>query len=144
MPGVGLGVMIMNDKEEVLLILRNADPKLADSDMRLEGTWTYPAGKIKKNETLTLAAKRKVKEEVNLDIDDIKVISVADDINEYAHFVTIGLIATNWKGIISLGDTKEHTNYHFFDLDDLPINLCEPSKKIIRNYRKNKIYEGDE
>ena len=28
-------------------------------------------------------------------------------------------------------------------LDDLPKNLCEPSKKIIKNYKENKIYEGE-
>ena len=66
MPGVGLGVMILNDEDKVLLILINSDVTLADSDMRLEGTWTLPAGKVKYKESLFSAAKRKVKEEVNL------------------------------------------------------------------------------
>lgn len=64
MPGVGLGVIILNDENKVLLILRNDDAKLADSDMRLEGTWTLPSGKIKTNETIFEAAKRKVFQEV--------------------------------------------------------------------------------
>lgn len=140
MPGVGLGVMILNDEDKVLLILRNSDATLADSDMRLEGTWTLPAGKVKYKESLFSAAKRKVKEEVNLDIDNIKVISIADDINEYSHFLTIGLLAGNYKGNIDLGSTMEHVDYKFYDLDNLPVNLCEPSKKIINNYKSGKIY----
>ncbi len=143
MHGVGIGIMILNDKGEVLLILRNSDPKLANSIMRLEGSWTLPAGVVHNNETLYSAAKRKAKQEVNLQIDGIKVISVADDINTYAHFLTIGVIADSYNGEINLGDTKEHVDYKFFDLDNLPSNLCEPSKKIIKNYRNNRIYEGE-
>ncbi|MCI5732628.1 MAG: NUDIX domain-containing protein [Tenericutes bacterium] len=143
MPGVGLGVMVLDIYGRVLLILRNSDASLAKSDMHLEGTWTLPAGKINYGESLITAAKRKVKEEVNLQIDGIKVISVADDINTYAHFLTVGVIADSYSGEINLGNTKEHVDYKFFDLDNMPSNLCEPSKKIIKNYRNNRIYEGE-
>lgn len=141
MPGVGLGVMILNNESKVLLILRNSDAKIADSDMRLEGTWTLPAGKVKYGEKLTDAAIRKVKQEVGLDIVNPRIISISDDINEYAHFVTIGLIAESYSGNINLGDTKEHVKYKFFDMDNMPSNLCEPSKKIVKNYKDNKIYQ---
>ncbi len=143
MPGVGIGIMILDDQGKVLLILRNDDPIKADSDMRLEGTWTLPAGKVKHGETIIDAAKRKVKEEVNLEINGIKVISISDDINPYAHFLTIGLLSDRFSGVIDLGDTLEHVDYKFCDLNNLPRNLCEPSKKIIRNYKNNKIYEGE-
>ena len=142
MPGVGIGVMVINDEGKVLLILRNSDPKLADSDMHLEGTWTLPAGKVIYKETIIEAAKRKVKEETNLDVENLSVISVNDDINIYAHFLTIGLMSDKFSGAIDLGDTKEHVDYNFYDLDNLPENLCEPSKTIIKNYRENKIYQG--
>lgn len=143
-PKVGLGIIILDKTGKVLLILRNSDAKKADSEMRLEGTWTLPAGKMKYGETLFEAAKRKVKEETNLYVSNLKVISVADDINEFAHYVTIGLVADKYEGIISLGNTEEHVDYKFFDMDNMPNNLCEPSKKIITNYRQNKIYNGKE
>lgn len=142
MPGVGVGVMVINDEGKVLLILRNSDSKLANSDMHLEGTWTLPAGKVRYKETIIEAAKRKVKEETNLDVENLSVISVNDDINIYAHFLTIGLLNDKFSGVIDLGDTKEHVDYNFYDLDNLPENLCEPSKAIIKNYRENKIYQG--
>lgn len=143
MPGVGLGVIIFNDYDEILLILRNEDPNKALSDMRLEGTWTLPAGKVKKNETIIDAAKRKVKEETNLLVDNLEIVSIADDINEYAHFVTIGLVARMCDGNIDLGNTEEHINYKYFDLNNLPDNLCDPSLKIINNYKENIIYRGE-
>lgn len=143
MPGVGLGVIILNNENKVLLILRNDDACLADSDMRLEGTWTLPAGKIKTNETIFEAAIRKVFQEVNLEISDLEIVSIADDINEYAHFVTLGILAHNYKGEVSLGDTQEHVAYDYFDLDELPENLCDPSKKILNNYLTKRLYKEE-
>lgn len=140
MPGVGVGVIILNEKNQVLLILRNDDPNKALSDMRLEGTWTLPAGKVKTGETLFDAAIRKAKQEVNLDISDLEIVSIADDINEFAHFVTVGILARMYEGTINLGNTEEHVDYGFFDFDDLPDNLCLPSQKIIDNYLNNTIY----
>ena len=140
MPGVGLGVIILNENNQVLLILRNDDPDKALSDMRLEGTWTLPAGKVKNGEKLFEAATRKAKQEVNLDISDLEIVSIADDINEFAHFVTIGILARMYKGNIDLGKTEEHVDYGFFDLDILPENLCLPSQKIIDNYLNKTIY----
>lgn len=141
MPGVGVGIIILNELKQVLLILRNSDASKALSDMRLEGTWTLPAGKVKNGETLIEAAKRKAQSEVNLDVHDLEVVSINDDINEYAHFLTVGLLARMSSGKISLGDTEEHVDYGYFDLDNLPDNLCEPSKVILKNYKNKTIYE---
>ena len=51
-------------------------------------------------------------------------------------------MSDKFSGVIDLGNTKEHVDYNFYDLDNLPKNLCEPSKAIIKNYRENKIYQG--
>lgn len=140
--GIGIGVIIINDKNEVLLLLRNSEAKLADSDMHLEGTYTLPSGKVMLDETLVNAAIRKVKDETNLDIlkSDLKLISVADDVNNYAHYVTIGFIISKYEGNFKLKNAKEFTNFGWFNLNNLPDNLCEPSKKIIENYLNNEIY----
>lgn len=140
-PKVGLGIIILNELKEVLLILRNSDCKKADSEMRLEGTWTLPAGKVKYGETLFEAAKRKAKEEVNLEIDDLEIISLADDINEYAHYLTVGIISNKISGNIDLGNTEEHIDYNYFNINELPKNLCEPTKKIINNYLMKRLYK---
>lgn len=144
MPGVGVGVILLNEKKEVLLLLRNSDKDIADSDMRLEGTWTLPSGKVWENETIQSAAIRKVKEETNLDITNIEVVSIADDINEYAHFVTIGLLAKQLMGKIELQSSGEHVSYSYFNLENLPDNTCLPTIKIINNYLDKVIYRNEE
>lgn len=64
MPWVELGIIILNENNELLLLLRNSDKNKADSDMRLEGTWTLPSGKIKINETIFEAAKKNWKKKL--------------------------------------------------------------------------------
>lgn len=140
--GLGVGIIVLNENNELLLLLRNEDRFLADSDMRLEGTYTLPSGKVKFGETFEEAGKRKLKEETGLDvnIEDLEVISLSSDINEYAHYATIGLIANNYSGNFKLKESKEFTNYGWYKLDNLPNNLCLPSKTIINNYLSKKIY----
>lgn len=142
MPGVGIGVMIFNKEGKVLLILRNDDAKKADSLMRLEGTWTFPAGKVKYGETIFDAAIRKVKQEANLEIENPKIVSISDDINSFAHFVTFGLMVKDYERNISLGNSEEHVDYDFFDINELPENLCMPSRNIVNNYKNNILYKG--
>ena len=143
--GVGVGVIVLNNEGKVLLILRNSDREKADSDMRLEGTYTLPSGKVLYNEKLKNAGKRKLKDEVFLDVsvNDLDIISISNDINEYAHYVTIGMIANKYSGEVKL-KKDEFVSYDWFDLDKLPINLCEPSKRIINNYLEKKIYSDEE
>ena len=144
--GVGIGILIFNSYKEILLLLRNSDPKKADINMRLEGTYTLPSGNINYNESFEDAAIRKTKEESNLDIkkEDLNLISISDDKNEYAHYVTIGMIANKYSGEVMLKDSEEFVSYDWFDIDNLPSDLCEPSRKIIKNYLNNRIYNKEE
>lgn len=144
-PGVGVGIIILNQENEVLLLLRNSNASMADSDMRLEGTYTLPSGKVNFGETFEEACIRKVKEESNLDIEssNLKLISIANDLNEYAHFATLGFIASHYKGNFKLKDSGEFVNYGWFKMNDLPANTCLPTLKIINNYLNNRIYSKD-
>lgn len=141
--GIGVGIILLNSNNEVLLLLRNNDAILADSDMRLEGTYTLPCGKVKFGESFEEAAIRKTKEESNFDVSNVKVISLSNDINEYAHYATIGLIAKEYSGNFKLKDSLEFTDYGWFSLHNLPTNICLPSLKIINNYLNNTIYSDN-
>ncbi len=142
--GIGIGTIILNNKNEVLLLLRNSDEKIADSDMHYEGQYTLPAGKVHFGESFENAAVRKVKEETNLVIESPQIICLLNDYNEYAHYATIGLIAKSYSGEVDLGKTGEHVSYVWTSLEDLPDNLCESSKKIIERYNEGIWYKKEE
>ena len=59
-PGVGVGVMVLRDNK-ILLGLKNPDKVKVSTELRGEGTWTMPDGKVEFMETLVDAAKRELK-----------------------------------------------------------------------------------
>ncbi|MBX4211055.1 NUDIX domain-containing protein [Candidatus Parcubacteria bacterium] len=95
--GAGFGVIVLNG-DQILLGKRHEDPDKADSSFRSAGEWTIPGGKLEWGETFEEGAIREAKEETDLDIKNPKVISVHNNRNEHAHFVTIGLIAESFSG----------------------------------------------
>ena len=140
--GIGVGIIIKNEEDKILMLLRNDDAKKADSDMRLEGTWTLPSGKVKFGETIEEAGIRKTKQECNLDVSKIKVICVQNDVNKYAQFATFGLIAEEYSGTIKLPKTDEIVKYDWFAVNDMPENTCIPTRRIIEKYLSKKFYNG--
>lgn len=140
--GIGVGIIIKNKENKILMLLRNDDAKKADSDMRLEGTWTLPSGKVKFGETIEEAGIRKTKQECNLDVSKIKVICVQNDINKYAQYATFGLIAEEYSGDIKLPKTDELIKYDWFAINDLPGNTCLPTKRILEKYLNKIFYNG--
>ncbi len=139
--GIGFGVMILKDNK-ILLGQRHFDKEKADSLMNGEGTWTMPGGKLDFGESFEQGGKREVKEETDIDIqlEDLKVISLNNDIVPMAHFVTIGLLCENFVGEAKVMEPDEITKWEWFDLNNLPTPLFKPSQKVIENYKRGEIY----
>ena len=70
-PKVGIGVMIKNDKNEILLGLRQGSHG--------SGEWAFPGGHLEFGEIIFQTAKREVKEETGLEVDEFELISVSDE-----------------------------------------------------------------
>lgn len=137
--GVGFGVMMMKEGK-VLLGKRHSDPDKADSELHGEGTWTMPGGKLEFGESFEDGAKREAFEETGIKLDEVRVICVNNDKNEYAHFVTIGLFSDKFSGEAKVMEPDEIVEWQWFDLDNLPTPLFPPSLKIIDNYKKKLFY----
>ncbi len=141
-PGVGVGVMILQNRK-VLLGRRHDDPQKADSQLHGEGTWTMPGGKLDFQESLRGAAEREVFEEIGLKIDKNKLqfISLSNDSVKDAHFVTIGfLYGEPLTAEPKVMEPDEIVEWQWFDLDDLPKNIFFPSKKILNNFINKELF----
>lgn len=138
----GCGVMVFNDENKLLLGLRNSDEKKADSELHEEGTWTMPGGNIEYGETFEEAGIREAKEETGIDVKDLEVICVQTDKNEYAHYISVGMVAHSFEGTPKAMEPDEIIKWEWFSLDNLPQNIFTPSKKTIECYLNNKFYMG--
>lgn len=133
---VGIGIMI-RDGNKVLLGHRIKDRKDTGGIMEPD-TWSFPGGKQEYNETIIECAKREVKEETNLDIDNLEVYSVSDDVQIDRHFITIQVIANSFSGELKVVEPTKEDEWKWFELDNLPNNIYSPTKKFIDKY-KNKM-----
>ncbi len=139
--GAGCGVIIIKD-QKILLGLRNSDPLLADSELHEEGTWTMPGGNIEYGESFEEAGIRECKEETNLDVDSLEVFCVQTDLNQYNHYISVGMIAHEVKGEVKVMEPDEIVEWRWFDLDKLPDNIFSASKKTIECFKEGVFYKG--
>lgn len=135
-PRVGIGVMIQNEKGEVLLGLRRGSHG--------EGEWSFPGGHQDFSERMEETAKREVKEETGLDVDKFKLISVADEMryieSDNKHYVNIGFKAKHSGGEAKIIEPDKWKEWKWVGLDNLPDNLFEGTELVINNFKKGTIY----
>ena len=129
---VGFGIMLLKDNK-VLLGHRVTNGKDTGGIYEPD-SWCLPGGKQEYDETIFEGAKREVKEETNLDIDDLVVFNAMDDIQPNKHFVTIQIIAREYSGELKVMEPNKQDEWKWFDLDNLPDNVYSPSKKFIDAY----------
>lgn len=91
-PKVGIGVIIYNDKNEILFIKRKGKHG--------HGEWSFPGGKLDFGESFEDCARREVLEEVGIEISDPKYVNITNDLfpDHDLHFITIFMEANYVSG----------------------------------------------
>lgn len=129
-PIITVGGIIFDDQNNALLIRTD----------KWSGKWGIPGGKIKYNESMIDAFTREIKEETNLDIENIELVLIQDCIQHPEfylprHFVLINYIAkAKHKNVII---NYESIEYKWISLiDALKLNLNEPTRTLIQKVLK--------
>ena len=135
-PIVTVGGLILNKKNEVLLIKTN----------KWSGLYGTPGGKVDYGESLISALKREIKEETNLSIKDIQFVLYQDCIEhpefyKPRHFLLMNFIARINPGEVILNYESEKFRWEKIE-DALKLPLNEPTKNLILelNDRKKDYY----
>lgn len=139
---VGVGVVIVKDNK--ILLGHRVNNAKDTGGIYEPDSYTCPGGKQEYKETIYDCAKRETKEETNLDIDNLTIISAQDDISDDRHYITITVLASSFSGELEVMEKDKIDEWKWFSLDELPSNLYSPSKKSIEAYlKKGKIdYEN--
>lgn len=123
-PQVGTGMVLTRD-DKVLLMKRKGPHG--------QGTWSTPGGHLDFGETLEGCAAREAKEEVGVEVIDIKFRAVTNDIFERTeqHYITV------WFQGKSVGEPfiaaeREVEEIGWFAWDALPQPLFLPLENLVK------------
>ena len=119
-PLVGVGVVIINEKKQVVLVKRGNEPK--------KGLWAIPGGSVELGEQVSEAAIREVNEECNIDIELKDFLGVVDlilkdkDGKVQYHYILIDYLAKYTSGFLKAQtDVSEAEWYYQHQLEKLDI-----------------------
>lgn len=118
-PRLGVGAVILNDKNEILLVLRNREPE--------KDTWSIPGGKVDPYEPMETCVIREIKEEVNLDVEVKALLCTAETIRPERgeHWVSViyevAVVSGEARNLEADGAIAD---MRWFALDELPSNLA--------------------
>lgn len=128
--GVGCGAFIINDKDELLLQLRNKAPE--------REYWSIPGGKVELFETFEKAVKREVKEETGVDVEVIRLLGICDHIikNEEKHWVSPSFLCKMVMGEPRIMEPTKHLDMKWFSLDELPEKITITTQDAVKHYKK--------
>ncbi|MFC1598746.1 NUDIX hydrolase [Patescibacteria group bacterium] len=136
-PRVGIGVMIQNDQDHVLLGQRKGSHGA--------GEWCFPGGHLEFGETVFETAKRETMEETGLEVNKFELISVADEMryieSDDKHYLNVGVKAVYNGGEPKIMEKDKCLGWKWFDLDKLPEPMFEGTHWIIRNFKAQRIYK---
>ncbi len=131
---VGCGVLIENEKGEVLL------QKRSDT-----GEWCVPGGALEPGETYIEAATRELSEEVGIKVSDLKLFGLYSGEDREIHYpngdvvysLSVIFITKSFTGEISDSDS-EVLEHRFFDKNNIPRDLFIPDARPILDWAKGK------
>lgn len=139
-PILGVGVMILDQAEQVLLGLRIKTGE--------EASWCFPGGKIEAGETFEQAAVRETLEEtgLKLEIQNMKPFTALIDQSSTIVNTTIGLsfkLQNNKiKEQIVVTEPDIFERWEWFSLSNLPTHLFPASEAMLNVWKQEQLHES--
>ncbi|MBT3817360.1 MAG: NUDIX domain-containing protein [Candidatus Magasanikbacteria bacterium] len=133
--GVGCGALILNDKEEILLLKRGKASK------NQVGVWSKIGGSVEFGDTVEETLLKEAKEEIDCDIELLQFINYADHLlpEEKQHWVSFNYLAKIISGTPKIMEPEKCSDMQWFHIDDLPENACHYAViKPVELYKKMK------
>ena len=129
-------VYLVSIKDNKILLLRRFNTGFMD------GFYSFPAGHVEENETLTQAMVREAKEEIGVDIkrEDLRLVHVMHRKEPNEERINFFFQAEKYQGEPKIMEPHKCDDLSWFDLDNLPENVIPYIKEAIKNILERKIY----
>lgn len=106
-----------------------------------ENQYAWPGGHMEYMESFEDAAKREVREETGMKIDNVRFLRLYN-LKEYApkHYVDIGLIADWVSGEAKVMEPDKCEGWSWYDMDNLPSPVFATIPSYIEAYRTGRNF----
>lgn len=122
-PKIGIGILIRNNDKFLLLKRKNVHGN---------GTWAPPGGHLELGESVIECAKRETLEEVNVVIENVKIVTITEDIFDVErHYITIW-VAADYTGTIKNNEPEKCDAVEWFSEYEFPNELFLSFKNLLR------------
>lgn len=129
--GVGVGGVLLNENQEILLLLRNTNPE--------KGYWSIPGGRVEFGEYLEDAIIREFKEETGLQCYIRSLLGITNHIVQNSHWVSpCFLLETRSLSELYNMEPDKHAEIRWFNISQLPDNITLTTKNAVKWINKYK------
>ena len=126
----GVGLLVFNENQEILMQLRTD-----------YNQWGFPGGAMELGESFEEVAIRELKEETNLEIDELKLLKVLSGKDTYREYpngdklydITGIFVIKKYHGELKIND-NESKKLDWFSIDKLPDNITEHTRNYINKF----------
>lgn len=117
-----------------ILLLKQTNPN--------GGNYTLVGGNVESEEFARQSLIREAYEEagVILKEEDLQLVHVLHKVNGNEHRLVLYFKAYKWEGELKAKETHKFKEAEWFELDNLPKNLTETVRGVLREYRKGRLY----
>lgn len=131
-PRVGIGIMVWKDGKVLLGKRKNSHGK---------GEYAWPGGHLEYMESFEDCAKREVKEETGMTVNNVKFLRLLN-MKDYApkHYVHISLIADWQSGDPQSLEPEKCEGWNWYALENLPTPLFVTATGDVEAYKTGQNY----
>jgi len=128
-PKVGVGAVIVNKANKILLVLRKKAPEA--------GSWSLPGGKVDYMETIENAIIREIKEELGVDIEITQLVCVTNHIihSEDVHYVAPTFAAHITNGEVVNREPHALEKVQWFSINEIPENITMTTQYALKQLK---------
>jgi ADP-ribose pyrophosphatase YjhB (NUDIX family) len=130
--GLGIGIIILNENDEVVLTLRGITTN------NRAGFFELPGGTVEFGESLSKAVIKEAKEETGLDVLPVGCVSICEDYIEGQHWISFGYLTKVVGGKLENKEPYKFKEVKFVPLNNLPKNTAKLTKKVLDDWKKSK------